>query len=244
MFAGVRAIAVAAAMVSVSCAAVAQVVPPSDQPGRERERFERPAVPLAQPGGPAIAVPGVEAPPGAKVTKLILRRVEDRRLDRLQRRHFAALYADLIGRDVTLAGGLRPRRAASPPNTAPTAMCSRARSCRRRISTRTAPWSASRWSRAMSTRSTGRPQLSRYSDFFTDYAARIMADRPANIRTLERYLLLANDLPGLKFKNSLKPLRPSIRRRDPGRRGHGEADRRCSPASTTAAPTRAGPGSS
>ena len=54
MFAGVRAIATALAMVSVSCAAVAQgvppgaqIVPPSDQPGRERERFERPAVPLA-----------------------------------------------------------------------------------------------------------------------------------------------------------------------------------------------------
>ena len=26
-----------------------------------------------------------------------------------------------------------------------------------------------------------------------------------NIRTIERYLLLAGDLPGLKFKNSLKP---------------------------------------
>jgi hypothetical protein len=69
MFAGVRAIAAALAMVSVSFAAVAQVVPPgaqivppSDQPGRERERFERPPVPLAQPGGPAISVPGIEAP--------------------------------------------------------------------------------------------------------------------------------------------------------------------------------------
>src|SRR5438552_12224160 len=58
MVAGVRPIAAALAMVSVSFAAVAQVippgaqiVPPSDQPGRERERFERPPVPLAQPGG-------------------------------------------------------------------------------------------------------------------------------------------------------------------------------------------------
>ena len=33
----------------------------------------------------------------------------------------------------------------------------------------------------------------------------IMADRPANIRTLERYLLLASDLPGLKFTATLKP---------------------------------------
>ena len=68
MLAGARAIAAAVAMVCVSFAAVAQVVPsgaqlvpPSDQPGRERERFEPPAVPLAQPGGPTIAVPGIEA---------------------------------------------------------------------------------------------------------------------------------------------------------------------------------------
>src|SRR5262249_4841238 len=82
MLAGVRAIAPALAMVSVSFAAVAQVVPPgaqivppSDQPGRERERFERPAVPLAQPSGPAISVPGIEAPPGAAETKLVIRQI-------------------------------------------------------------------------------------------------------------------------------------------------------------------------
>jgi hemolysin activation/secretion protein len=48
-------------------------------------------------------------------------------------------------------------------------------------------------------------KLARYRDFFTDYTNRIVADRPANIRTLERYLLLANDLPGLKFATTLKP---------------------------------------
>jgi len=47
--------------------------------------------------------------------------------------------------------------------------------------------------------------LSRYRDFFSHYAAKIVADRPANIRTVERYLLLAGDLPGLKFSTSLKP---------------------------------------
>src|SRR5438067_518794 len=79
VLAGARAIAAAVAMVCVSFAAVAQVpsgaqlVPPSDQPGRERERFEPPAVPLAQPGGPTIAVPGIEAPPGAAETTLVIR---------------------------------------------------------------------------------------------------------------------------------------------------------------------------
>ena len=54
------------------------------------------------------------------------------------------------------------------------------------------------------------PQLSRYHDFFTDYAAKITAQRPANIRTIERYLLLAGDLPGLKFKTSLRPSKHNV----------------------------------
>jgi hemolysin activation/secretion protein len=48
-------------------------------------------------------------------------------------------------------------------------------------------------------------KLSRYRDFFSDYAAKIIADRPVNIKTIERYLLLASDLPGLKFSTSLRP---------------------------------------
>ena len=48
-------------------------------------------------------------------------------------------------------------------------------------------------------------KLSRYRDFFSDYAAKITADRPVNIKTIERYLLLASDLPGLKFSTSLRP---------------------------------------
>ena len=47
--------------------------------------------------------------------------------------------------------------------------------------------------------------LLRYRDFFSDYATRITAQRPVNIRTIERYLLLGNDLPGLKFSTSLRP---------------------------------------
>jgi len=46
--------------------------------------------------------------------------------------------------------------------------------------------------------------LSRYRDFFTGYATKITAERPANIHTIERYLLLAGDLPGLKFSTSLR----------------------------------------
>src|SRR5262249_49036813 len=45
---------------------------------------------------------------------------------------------------------------------------------------------------------------SSYRDFFSYYSEKITSDRPTNVHTMERYLLLASDLPGLKSKNSLK----------------------------------------
>jgi hemolysin activation/secretion protein len=49
------------------------------------------------------------------------------------------------------------------------------------------------------------PQLARYRNFFSIYTARITAQRPVNIHTIERYMLLAGDLPGLKFATTLRP---------------------------------------
>src|SRR5262249_51729010 len=109
MLACVRAIAAASAMVSVSFAAVAQVVPPgaqivppSDQPGRERERLGRPPGPLAQPGGPAISVRGIEAPPGAAETKLVIRQIRIVGATIYSDAQLAQLYADLVGKTVSL----------------------------------------------------------------------------------------------------------------------------------------------
>ena len=211
MFAGVRAIATALAMVSVSFAAVAQgvppgaqIVPPSDQPGRERERFERPAVPLAQPGGPAIAVPGIEAPPGAAETMLVVRQIRIEGATVYTSAQLAELYADLIGHKITLqavydvagritakygADGYVLSRAIIPVQELdPNGAVVRIQVLEGYVET--VEWPA---------------QLSGYLDFFSYYALRITSERPANIRTIERYLLLAGDLPGLKFKNSLKP---------------------------------------
>jgi hemolysin activation/secretion protein len=211
MLAGVRVIAAALALVSVSFAAIAQaippgaqIVPPSDQPGRERERFEPPAVPLAQPGGPAITVPGIEAPPGAAQTFLVIRQIQITGATVFTAAQFAELYADLIGHRVSLqqvydlAGRITAKyggdgyvlsRAIVPvqeldPNGAVV-----------RIQVVEGYIEQVEWP----------PQLAGYRDFFTYYASRITAERPINIRTIERYLLLAGDLPGLKFKNSIKP---------------------------------------
>src|SRR6266516_219350 len=186
MLASARAIAAALAMASVSFAAVAQVVPPgaqivppSDQPGRERERerFERLPAPLAQPGGPAISVPGIEAPPGAAETKLVIRQIRILGATVFTAAQLAEVYADLLGKTVTLQAvyDLAQRITAKYGGDG---------------YIETVEWP---------------PQLSAYRDFFSYYASRITAERPVNIRTIERYLLLAGDLPGLKFKNSIKP---------------------------------------
>jgi len=59
----------AAVTLTASLPALAQFIPPSERPGRERERFEQPQGPLAQPGASPIALPGAVAPPGAdKIT--------------------------------------------------------------------------------------------------------------------------------------------------------------------------------
>jgi hemolysin activation/secretion protein len=204
MFAGVRAIATAWAMVCVSFAAVAQIVPPSDLPGRERYRFETPSPPLAQPGGPTITLPGVEAPPGAAETRLRVRKLTIVGSTVYTAEQLAELYADLIGETVTLkevyelagkitakygADGYVLSRAIIPPQEL------NPNGADVRIQVVEGYIEKVEWP----------PQLDKYRDFFSDYAAKITAERRANIRTIERYLLLAGDLPGLKFKNTIKP---------------------------------------
>src|SRR6266487_2224724 len=206
----VRAVAAALAMVSVSFAAVAQVppgaqiVPPSDQPGRERERFERPPVPLAQPGGPAISVPGIEAPPGAAETKLIIRQIRIVGATVHTAAQLAELYADLIGKPVTLQDVYDLAQRITAKYGGDGYVLSRAIVPVQQLDPNGAVVKI-QVVEGYIERVEWPPELSAYRDFFSYYASRITAERPVNIRTIERYLLLAGDLPGLKFKNSIKP---------------------------------------
>jgi hemolysin activation/secretion protein len=195
-------IALTATMLAASSPTLAQI-PSSELPGRERERFQQPTPALAQPGGPAITLPGAVAPPGADRITLVLRSVRIVGGTIYQSGELAALYQDLIGRQITLtavydiaaritakygADGYVLSRAIVPPQELTPGGAT--------VTIQIVEGYVDRveWPAA----------LSNYRDFFADYTAKIIADRPTNIRTLERYLLLAGDLPGLKFKNSLK----------------------------------------
>ncbi len=46
--------------------------------------------------------------------------------------------------------------------------------------------------------------IERYRNYFTYYAEQITSERPIRAEIMERYLLLANDLPGLTFQSHLK----------------------------------------
>lgn len=196
-------LAAVVATVLFSCAATAQSIPSSELPGRERERFREPQRPLAQPGAPNIELPSTTAPPGAESVYVHLRQVTIRGSTIYSQKELSALYKDLLGQRVSLTqiyelakkvtarygrdGYVLSRAIVPPQKLAPKAATVRIDVIEGYIDE--VQWPSS---------------LSRYRDFFADYAARITAERPVNIRTLERYLLLASDLPGLRFSSSLK----------------------------------------
>jgi hemolysin activation/secretion protein len=192
------------AVVGASTAAIAQTIPPSEQPGRERERFEDRAPPRAQPRGTPISLPSTVAPPDADSISIIIRSVRVEGSTIYTEQEFAELYRELLGRVVTLKavydiaqritakygndGYVLTRAIVPPQQFHPRGAVVRIQIIEGYVDK--VEWPA---------------ELSKYPDYFSYYSERITAERPVNVRTIERYLLLAADLPGLKFKNSLKP---------------------------------------
>src|SRR5262249_32533662 len=89
--------------VSASCAAVAQIIPPSELPGRERERFTQyPSVPTEQLGGVTVGLPSAPPPPSAAGVTLIIRAVHISGVTVYRPEELAALYQEFIGHTVPL----------------------------------------------------------------------------------------------------------------------------------------------
>src|SRR4029077_5629494 len=102
MPAGLCRVIAALALVIFTTAAVAQPIPPSAQPGRERERFTEPPAPLAEPGGQAISLPSTVAPKGADHINVLVHGVQIVGMTVYTQEQLAPLYADMIGHEVTL----------------------------------------------------------------------------------------------------------------------------------------------
>jgi hemolysin activation/secretion protein len=199
-----RWLAAALAFGLLSTAAVAQVIPPSEQAGRERERFIEPQAPRARPGGPTISLPSTTAPAEAQSIQVVIRRIRIVGATVYSEADFVPLYEGLLNGPVPLqavydlaqritakygSDGYVLTRAVVPvQELEPGGAVVQIEVIEGYIDQ--VEWPA---------------RLAHYRDFFTAYALKITAERPINVRTLERYLLLANDLPGLRFKTSLKP---------------------------------------
>jgi len=208
LFPARRTTLIVAAVTACPIIATAQIapplIPPAEQAGRELQRFEDAPSPQARPGGPSITLPSTQAPEGAEDIALVIRRVEISGSTVYARSDLEPLYRDLIGRRVPLQAiyELAQRITARYGNDG--YVLSRAIVPVQELDPAGATVRLEIVEGYVSAVEWPREKLARYQDFFSDYEAAITADRPINVRTLERYLLLANDLPGLRFKTALK----------------------------------------
>ncbi|MBX9776200.1 MAG: hypothetical protein K2Y71_17615 [Xanthobacteraceae bacterium] len=196
---------IAALVLLASCMQPARAqIPSSELPGRAREDIQQQQrAPLSRPGAPIVSLPSTVAPPGAEKLMVTVRGVRITGNTVYSADELEPLYRDLIGREVPVTavydlaqkitakyggdGWVLSRAIVPPQELSPRGAVVRIQIVEGYIDRVEWP-----------------PVLATYRDFFSYYAARITAERPINIRTLERYLLLAGDLPGLRFKNSLK----------------------------------------
>lgn len=191
------------ALIAPTIASAQVAVPGGAAPGRERQQFQVPEAPRAVPGGPRVSLPSTTAPAEAKSTKLVIRKIRVVGSTVYTQEQLAPLYEEVIGKRVTLQTVYDLAQKITAKYGADGYVLSRAIVPEQELD----PKGASITIEVVEgyvDKVVWPEKLSRYRDFFTDYAARITADRPVNIKTLERYLLLANDLPGLKFTTKLE----------------------------------------
>lgn len=197
------AILLLAALIFPTIVSAQVVVPGGAAPGRERQQFQTPEAPRAVPGGPRVSLPSTTAPAEAKDTKLFIRKIRVVGSTVYTQEQLAPLYEELLRKSVSLQAVYDLAQKITAKYGADGYVLSRAIVPEQELD----PKGASITIEVVEgyvDKVVWPKKLARYRDFFTDYAARITADRPINIKTLERYLLLANDLPGLKFTTKLE----------------------------------------
>ncbi len=191
----------ALAVSAVPCAA--QTVLPGDDAGQIRKRFESPEQPLSRPSTGIILVEPSEPPGGAEDMHLVVRSFSVVGSTVYSGNHLAQALSDFTGRSVsvsdiyaaaqritTLYGndGYVLSRAVVPPQELDE------HGADVRIEIVEGYVDHVQWP----------VHLASYR-FFDHYADAITAERPVNVKTIERYLLLANDLPGLHLTSVLRP---------------------------------------
>src|SRR5262245_40093208 len=160
--------------------AAAQGIPGDALPGRERERFTEPPRPRAQPGGDTISLPSTVAPQGAEQIRLTISRVVITGATVYTDADLAPLYADLVGGEVSLAAVYALAQRITAKYGAAGYVLSRAIVPPQNFGRQGATVRIQVVEGYVDQVIWPMEKLARYRDFFTEYAARIVADRPAN----------------------------------------------------------------
>ena len=187
----------------VPLAAHAQI-PSSEQPGVARQRFIEQPLPKARPSGPTIVLPSTTAPAGAASIKLHVDGVRIVGATVYSTAELKPLSADMVGHDVALSevyalaqkitakygndGYVLSRAIVPPQSLEPGGAVVTIKVLEGYVDKVEWP-----------------PSVARYRDFFSAYSVKITGERPANIKTIMRYLLLAGDLPGFTVSSSFRP---------------------------------------
>ena len=204
MFAAACRVIAALAIVAVPLVAVAQVIPPSEQPGRQRERFEQPTRAASEPAGPRVTLPSTVAPKGAEKIFVRVRGVHITGSTIYSKRAASAAVCELSGPSRFACDDLRTRaahhrqirqrrlRAVARHRAAAGAQSQEARSFALRSSKATSTRSSGRRScRAIAISSPPTPRRSRPSGRSTSAPSSAICCSPAIC-------------PGLKFSTSLQ----------------------------------------
>lgn len=174
-------------------------VPSSEEPGAIASRFEQPVAPRASSAG-LLRLPEVPTPELLANVSIHLARVKVVGSTVYDDVQFKEIYGELLGRTVTVAmiyglaqkitklygdGGYVLSRAIVPPQEIDPGAATIT------IQVSEAYIDQVVWS----------PTGDHYRDLFAGYTQKITAERPSNIKTVMRYLLLADDLPGINVSS-------------------------------------------
>lgn len=170
-------------------------VSPSDEPGREAERFAPERALLSQ-SPLTISLPGAVAPAGAAAMPLQLKAVTITGASVYAEDELRPLYEPLSGQFTTIAAIYALAQDITAKYGADGYVLSRAIIPPQELDPAAAVVTI-QIVEGYVDRVVWPDSLARYVDFFSDYSDRITSERPTRIQTVMRYLLLAGDLPGL-----------------------------------------------
>jgi hemolysin activation/secretion protein len=186
---------------ALSFPAYAANVPPSVESGRIPERFQEPVEPKSLPRTETIRLPSVEPFKESKLIKLTVARFEIIGSTVYQQESFTPFTSLLTGKEIplsevyALAGkitglygddGYVLTRVIVPPQDLAT------KDAVVRLEVVEGYIDSVKWPEGLK---------ESYRDLFSEYEQKILEEKPTNIKTIERCLLLASDLPGLRFSS-------------------------------------------